>query len=259
MKRFLQQCAALGFDVERIRRVALATLAYYGGSATTRQQLRDAQELERRWYESLRRGEPDYGVYTGELYLPDAWACWVVYSRPYLRSISSKQSLSPGGVVADLGVVRRVVDLGCGLGYTTAALAQMFPAADVYGTNLPDTRQYELATRIGRGCHFSLVPTEQQIEGPADLVFASEYFEHFEAPIDRLLSVVKRLHPRALIVANSFVPQSVGHFNEYRVDGEIVPRTQLSKRFNATLTQLGFRRVKLKVWNGRPAYWKHVA
>lgn len=208
--------------------------------------------LQERWYHSL-TGEPDYSVYDVPEYIAELWTCWAVYSRKYLRALSRPGSLPPGGVVAALQPrTRRVLDVGCGFGVTTATLTRLFPDAAVTGTNLPGTVQWEVASRYGRGYGFPLVtdPT------PADLLFASEYFEHFPSPIEHLRDLLPAAqYPRALIIANTFNSPAIGHFTTYTDKGESLTGRQVSRRFNDALRSAGYRKVPTRMWNQRPTLW----
>jgi hypothetical protein len=93
---------------------------------------------------------------------------------------------------------------------------------------------------------------------PADLVFASEYFEHFEEPIAHLVEVVELTRPRALLIANAFSAKSIGHFDEYVVDGRRVSGDVVGRRFNDTLRRIGYSKIETRLWNNRPAYWKRA-
>lgn len=240
--------------LDAIRRVAESTVKYLKGSSEERGAVRELQLLENRWYDSLKIGRPDWSVYGDDLYLAELWACWIVYSRRYLLEISKSRSIPPSGIVGVVGESSKIVDLGCGFGYTTAALAEMFPRAEVIGTNLPGTVQYDIAHRLGAGCRFSLCRLEDA--GPfADLVFASEYFEHFERPIDHLQEVLKHLNPRVMLIANSFGAIGLGHFHEYEVRGCLVPGKIASAEFSAEMKKNGYEKIKTNLWNNRPSLW----
>jgi SAM-dependent methyltransferase len=253
---FLDLCRTVpGIDVPRVREIALRSIAYYQGDASARTRARPGQELERRWYDSLRTGQPDYSVYAADIYPADLWACWVIYSRGYLRGLLSPK-LTPGGSVRDLlSPARRVLDLGCGFGFTTAALAQMFPGAEVLGTNLEGTPQYDLAREVGHRHGFRLVPDATAAGGPADLVFASEYFEHFPAPVRHLRDILRAATPRLLVVANAFGTTSIGHFPVYSVGGSRLDGKATARAFAAELKGRGYRKLRTNLWNNRPALW----
>lgn len=257
LDRFINLCAGIYlFDKNRFKQEAVQAIAYYKGSKINRGELRRYQELENKWYESLQQGKPDYSVYSNNDIIPDIWSCWAVYSRQYLLNITSPKSLDSKSIIDDMGKVRRVVDLGCGISYTTASLSRIFPAAQVIGTNVENSTQYKIGLRLSKIFGFKIVGSVQQIQN-ADVIFASEYFEHWEKPIDHLLDVLK-LKPKALIIANAFSAKSLGHFNQYVFNGERYTGNEISKMFNNTLQENGFAKIKTNCWNNRPNYWKLV-
>jgi SAM-dependent methyltransferase len=259
LKGFLALCSAAGVeDVASVGKVAKATVKYLSGGSAARRRLRVGQALERRWYESLKRGAPDYAVYDTDYYLGELWACWVVYSRKYLREVTKTRSLPPSGVASSLGKVSAVVDLGCGFGYTTAALAEIFSGAKVVGTNIDGTVQAKLAKLVGRRKGFELASGPEDVNLTADLVFASEYFEHVPAPVDHLADVIRSLKPRAMLVANAFGTRAIGHFDEYDVRGATVQAKDVSKMFDREMRRSGYSKVKTKMWNNRPTFWKRT-
>lgn len=215
------------------------------------------QSLEKRWYDSLRNGMPDYAIYADDYFVADAWACWVVYSRATLRAVSSRCILQDGTEL--LAMLRRktnsLVDLGCGIGYTTAMLAELFPGATVFGTNLEQTLQYDVAKQVGRIRNFTMIPSLEAAGRQIDLVVASEYFEHFERPIEHLAHILTVGKPLALIIVNSFGAHSIGHFDVYIDGNETISCTQIGRRFNAMLRRQGYRKIETGFWNNRPAVW----
>lgn len=260
ISQFLRECSESGVsDIETIRRIALQTIAHLRGSPEQRNITEAEQQLQMRWYASLQGQEPDWSVYATDYYLAEMWACWTVYSRKYLIEIQKPGSLPPRGVYSDLQPVHHIVDLGCGIGFTSAALKQMFPRARVTATNLGDTAQAVIARRLGERFGFTVVRTVQEIRFDADLVFASEYFEHIPSPVEHLNEIVAALKPRTFLIANSFGTRAIGHFDAYQVDGRRLGSELLSKRFNNSLRSHGYTKVKTRLWNGRPAYWRRAA
>lgn len=248
--RWLNDCAEY-VDPWWLRAEAERSIAYR--RAQTKESA--SARLEQRWYASLANDEPDYSVYADTAYLPDLWSCWVVFSRTYLRGIRAPKSLPErGGVLASLGDVRSVCDLGCGFGYSTAALTELFPDADVHGTNLDGITQTAIANRVAERYGFDVRSTPADV-GPVDLAFASEYFEHFAQPIDHLNEVLDALEPRALLYANTFGSRSTGHFPSYQngLDGRAT-----SRAFAATLRDRGYRKIETQLWNNRPTYWERA-
>ena len=185
----VSQCAALGLDAARIREVAVTATrnAKTGGSRSA------LDELEHRWYASLGAEAPDFSVYDSELYIAEVWSCWAVYSRRYLRGIADIRDT--------LGEVGSVVDLGCGIGLTTSAMKQLFPQATVHGVDLGSTAQAAIARHFGSRFDFALTPLDQLTS--ANLIFASEFFEHIEAPIAYLRDILERLTPHVLVIVGA--------------------------------------------------------
>lgn len=99
----------------------------------------DYLELEIKWYDSIAKGSPDYSIYNHDYFIAEVWLCWQIYSKKYLASIDNPKALPTGSIRKNMGTVRAIVDLGCGMDYTTAKLKQMFPDANVFGTNIEDT------------------------------------------------------------------------------------------------------------------------
>lgn len=214
-----------------------------------------------RWYESLPTGIPDYSVYGEDEYIAELWACWKVYSKTHLANIQKPNSLFTRSIVDEHRDSKIVVDLGCGFSYTTAALTQIFPQASVFGTNLDDTLQMSVARTVAADYNFTMKTDASEIKATADLVFASEYFEHFDRPIDHLDYIIETIRPEAMLIANAFGPTAIGHFREYSVKMneivgyESIPAGQTSKLFNSRLKSHGYTKEKTKLWNSRPAYW----
>jgi len=256
---YLKKCSKYSvFNKDIAFSLAINAIKYYKGNKSVRDSLRIFQETEIKWYESLKNGKPDYSIYDGTYYLSDLWACWIVYSRPYLLSINSPKSLTDKSIIQDIGNIDSVVDLGCGFGYTTGVLKELFPKADVYGTNLETTSQYKIATEFGKKYNFYIISDLNKLS-KADLIFASEYFEHIERPVEHLLSILTIAKPKYLIIANAFNALSVGHFIKYFHGKAEYTGKEISKLFNDTLRSHGFEKVKTTLWNNRPTYWKKVS
>ena len=201
-----------------------------------------AKRLFDKWYRSVKKGNPDYeGVYGDPSYITDIWACWKMYSRDSVNVLNSPKSMNGISVVEyimnEIGHIDTVVDAGCGFAYTTGLLKEIFPV---------------------------------------DVIFASEYFEHFYEPIAHLKDVLDNCSPKFLITANGFGGDAIGHFDDYRVDedlddsdnkwdlfsgedvkgGNIQSSKETSKRFNQYLKDRGYTKLDTKIWNSRPAVWQ---
>lgn len=256
---FLETLADLGvLDVESIGRLAARTLALMHGDSASQQMLRSGQ-LMKRWYASLDAGHPDYGVYNSPLYLAELWACWIVYSRKYLLGLHPARNFPPVGIAARMSPVKRIVDLGCGAGYTAAAFRELFPAAEVVGTNISGSIQYRVACRMAEQFGFSMVSDVRAAGGQTTVVFASEYFEHIHSPIEHLYEVVRHLKPRFMLIANAFGTTAIGHFHTYKVGEKLLDGKATSRAFNSEMKRLGYVKIKTKLWNNRPTFWARKA
>jgi hypothetical protein len=231
-------------DVAHVAQIADQTIRHLTGKA--REQTGALQELEREWYASLAAGKPAFDVYERTEYLGDLWACWALYSRKYVNNLAGLPGIRVG--------VNVVADVGCGLGYSTAALRAAFPGATVFGTNLPGTIQTAFAERLGVELGFDVVPA---LDRPVDLLFASEYFEHFQEPVAHLRDLL-RAEPSVVVTASTFNAASIGHFPAYLIDGETLDGPATSRRFNNELRSSGYAKIETGFWNNRPAVWRQT-
>jgi SAM-dependent methyltransferase len=247
---------ACGFEQDLCVRIVAAYEQYRAAHKTKIIAEGPTGDLERRWYMSLSRdiGSPDYTVYADPFYLADIWLCWTMYSRRGLLELCKPLITTRGSVISVIGKTQRVVDLGCGFGYTTAALKEIFGAdTQVIGTNRRDSFQYRVAEVLGQQRGFEM--TEQYRGPPVDVVYASEYFEHFPEPLAHAYEVLSCTRPRYLIVANGFNGRAIGHFNHYLHEQKLYSASTMSKMFNRLLRALGYRSLKTRIWNNRPAIW----
>lgn len=244
---YLAECATVcDLSPEIALTVTQACCRQHDGREVDDVSMSQMLELQRRWYASLETRQPDYSVYADPYYFCEVWLCWVKYSRIYLKAIEQDRLAYHDP--------RSIMDLGCGFGYTTAALKNIFPDAVVAGTNLPDSAQWRLASKLATQHNFEVL--DGTVGRHVDLVFASEYFEHFESPIDHLRTVLSLYTPSTLIVANTFSGYAIGHFLEYRTpSGSYIPGKSMSRVFNATLRDAGYSQRQHGYWNNRPMVW----
>lgn len=212
------------------------------------------KKIEDLWYESLKTGVPDYELYNEDYYFTDLFSCFIVYSRKYIRSLKKNIFKDSGVIVYDvLKNYNTIIDLGCGIGYSTAALKQMFPHAELLATNLEDTKQFEFCKYNSEKYDFKLYPEVKKVGKNVDMVFASEYFEHIENPLEHLNEIIDCLNPKCFVTANAFNTHALGHFDEYKNNGEIICQSKISKMFNDLLKERGYIKQKTNFWNNRPS------
>ena len=203
--------------------------------------------LEKIWYASLLQDKPAYDIYESTDYISEALMCWQVCSRRYVQWIRSYVKDAK-----ELSSVRGVLDVGCGLGLSTAALVEVFPHALVYATQLKDCPQWEIASRLAKKFNFELRCPKTAIGEKIDLVFASEYFEHFLDPLLELESLLFAYMPTFLIFANSFTSKSAGHFDRYDLNGLVVDGKTANKLFTRCLSRHQYQKIA-GGWN----IWQH--
>lgn len=108
----------------------------------------------------------------------------------------------------------RVLDLGCGLGWSTIALARAFPAARLTGIDL-DAASVEQARRnadeAGLGDRIDFVNTDAAgagLDGAVDLVTVFEALHDMADPVGALTSVHRLLTPSgAVLIADEKVSE----------------------------------------------------
>jgi SAM-dependent methyltransferase len=249
LREYLEACSKVSsINVDKAYETTLRCIQAHDEGNSDTANLREITELKTKWYASLAYGAPDYSVYENPYYFCEVWICWIKYSRGYLKAIERDKQ--------QYGNPARILDLGCGFGYTTAALKEIFPAAEVIGTNVVNSSQWALAESLGRQYGFTLIDEAGTIQNSFDLIFASEYFEHFEEPIRHLRAVLKYFDPTYLVVANTFSGEAIGHFTEYRdLDDQYKTGGEMSRLFNATLSEYGYKQKETTYWNNRPTVW----
>jgi hypothetical protein len=103
---------------------------------------------------------------------------------------------------------------------------------------------------------FQMVEDVIEIPQTGGLVFASEYFEHFQDPIKHVDHIVDAIEPKYFVIANAFNTHSIGHFETYENYGIKVPQDKISRMFNNKLRELGYSQVKTGLFNNKPTLWK---
>lgn len=212
------------------------------------------KSLQERWEMSL-DNLPDYTVYNESIYLNETFLCWKVYSRRYLMLL--RKWLNQYDCPIHANDVQNVLDLGCGLALTTVGLKSLFPNAEIYGTNEKDSVQIKfdkIITEPFKDIH--IISDNFGLSEHMDIVFASEFFEHIQSPIEFLHKVLVQYKPKYMIFANTFTQMAIGHFNEYIVGDNKVSGEEVSRIFTKTLQANGYRKVQTDFFNNRPNIYK---
>lgn len=220
------------------------------------------QELTEQWYEVLEQAgiESAYEVYGDKNYFVDIIHCFAGYSRRYLRDLYKPKM--PGEVsFYDLTKnAKCIVDTGCGVSYSTIALKQMYPDAEVFATNLRGTKQWEFCSHMAEKHGFNMIEDVKEIEGEkVDFTFSSEYYEHFLDPMEHVKHITDTISPEYMVIANAFNTWSIGHFETYTVDGVDIDQKKISRKWNDYVRTLGYTKVKTKFFNNKPNIWQRDA
>lgn len=209
------------------------------------------------WYLSLHQGKPNYSVYDSDYFVTtEVWLCWKIYSRKYILNLTNPKIMTDDKISLKrlIHPINSIADLGCGMGYTTAALKELYPFADTIGTNIKGTTQYHIASNLAINHKFKLTDNINEL-GKRNLIFASEYFEHIIDPVAHLENVINVCQPKVLIVANTFNSPAIGHFKVYKYKNEWIPGRKMSIIWNKSIRQMGYESIKTNIWNNRPAIW----
>jgi len=213
--------------------------------------------LREAWYKALEEGKIDYSIYNDEYYFTDLWVCWSLFSKNYILSLTKPDAFAQNMSIYDyLSNINSILDLGCGIAYTTGALSQIFIDATIYGTNIINTKQYQFCEEMSKRYNFKLINDILHINHTIDFVFASEYFEHIESPIDHLKDIITRLQPRYFYIANSFNVTSIGHFRYYRYNYDKISCYDISNKFNSILGSYRYKKIRTNLHFDRPTLWE---
>lgn len=217
---------------------------------------KNLDDLLNRWLKSVKSGNPNYSIYGEDDYLNEVFYCWKFFSRRYLKFL--KKYLEENKEF--YFYTTSILDMGCGIGYTTVVLSELFPEAIVYGQNLKGTLQYKINRKVTKNINNIRIVDERNFLDKideVDLIFASEYFEHLESPLDMLETLINHFHPQYFIFANSFThPESIGHFYEYEYKKKKYSGKVISRMFYKFLKQNGYKRINTSFFNGRPCIYE---
>jgi hypothetical protein len=207
-------------------------------------------KLQDIWYDN----NYDFSVYDSDYYLAEAFRCWKDYSCRYLKLFRKFVQNN-----SDMfNSISSVVDIGCGIAYSTVAIKCIFPNAEVFGTNLPNTLQSKLGKIVTSSTGCILVDDNLKANDGKhiDILFASEFFEHIPTPIDMLIALINTYTPNYIVFANTFTQKAIGHFNEYFYGDAKLYGTEVSRLFSKTLKYYGYGKVNTHFYNNRPNIYK---
>ena len=164
------------------------------------------EKLYKIWEEGLKNNNPSYFVYDDIAYMDEAFDCWKTYSRKYIKNFAKYLKDVNNLYTTELKKINCILDLGCGIGYSTVALSEVFKNSRIIGTQLSSSKQFEVCKYLeAQYKNISFVSSEQNttLNEKIDVIFASEFFEHFEYPINLLIELINAYNPKYFICANS--------------------------------------------------------
>lgn len=200
----------------------------------------EEKELDNWWYDNYK----DFSRYTSWHYLYAGLNCFDRFSKPC--ALYAKQYLGDRKI-------KSIVDVGAGIGLSTMLLADLFPEAKVYYNNITPSLQADFFEAHKHYCTNppqAITEKEMLQHGEYDMLFASEYFEHFEEPMKQTGFLLDQVGFNHLVINNSFNVKAYGHFKEFKYNETLAPK-QMSKVWLKFVRQ-EYAELKVKCWNGRP-------
>jgi ubiquinone/menaquinone biosynthesis C-methylase UbiE len=157
------------------------------------------------------------------------------------------------------GKVRRILDMGCGVGQFTAALKERFPDAEVWGIDVggPMVRYAHLrASKLGLGANFAQKLAEETgfPDGHFDIV--TSYIMHHEVTAKGTLAIIDEArrvtrpggvyYPLDFITGGTKMPshQMYGRWWDHRWNNEVWSFEYHSVPFSEEIGKRGFTEVK---------------
>lgn len=156
------------------------------------------------------------------------------------------------------GKVKRILDMGCGVGQMSMALKERFPDAEVWGIDIggPMVRYAHMrANDIGNGANFRQALAEETgfPDGYFDLV--TSYIMHHEVPGDKTKEIIAEanrvLRPGGVYTPLDFVSggttgrasQLHGRWFDHRWNNEVWSLSYHSIDFTAEIAKRGFKKI----------------
>ena len=253
LKVIYDYCEKMGVEITEAFEKYHLLKKYYSASKEDRPKYRDEIWLEKHWYDSLKSGTPDYGVYADPYYFTDMINCFNLYSRNYVLMMNKVGRLMSESILDMVPFGGTLIDMGCGIGLASMLLKDIRPDLEIYATNIEDTDQWRYMVANAEDMGAINLISEQYPEYPqADIIFASEYFEHILNADEHLVELIEKAKPKMLVCANAFNARSTGHFDEYIYEGKKVANKEMPKLFKKRMIQLGYEQVKTGFFNNRP-------
>ena len=99
-----------------------------------RSSLPEIEQMKISWYDSIKNNNPNYDIYSSEEYILETVGGYIIYSRKFIAE-SAKY-------LSDDKDIKRILDLGNGIGSSSELLSELYPGREVFGTNYPEGIQW---------------------------------------------------------------------------------------------------------------------
>jgi len=163
--------------------------------------------------------------------------------------------------VPEDGKVKRILDMGCGIGQMSMALKERFPEAEVWGVDIggPMVRYAHLrANDIGNGANFRQALAEETgfPDGYFDIV--TSYIMHHEVPAEKTIEIIKEANrvsrkgavyaPLDFVNGGTSGPATSLHSRwiDHRWNNEVWSLSYHSIDFSAEIAKRGFKQMPAK-------------
>lgn len=152
-----------------------------------------------------------------------------------------------------------IVDWGAGLGLHSLICSHLWPNAKIVYYNLPGLQSKFAKTWVKEewGASNMIIKTKREnLPDKADLILSYEVLEHMKEPVDATLDMLA-LNPKMVSVSFSFTAPCRGHFTEFKVGKDLIPREEVTRYVNDV-----FRKKYEAIghgWNARPVLWERRA
>ena len=157
------------------------------------------------------------------------------------------------------GKVRRILDMGCGVGQFSAALKERFPDAEVWGVDIgaPMVRYAHMrATKLGNGANFAQKLAEETGFPDKHFDIVTSYIMHHELPADMTRKVIDEArrvtrsggiyYPLDFLTGGASMPSHAmyGRWWDHRWNNEVWSLEYHTMNFSDEIARRGFTQVK---------------
>jgi len=131
------------------------------------------------------------------------------------------------------------IDLGAGVGLSTHYLREGLPNLSICYNNT-EGRQADIAAKFLDGRKGFLLYDALDICQKTDVLFAFEFFEHFDEPTEAFRRLTNQTDAELVIMQNSFGAYGYGHPPKFQFCGDTVGAKYMKILFNHWLEETGW-------------------